>query len=231
MGHKERILEHLRRSPGLDDDEIARVLGISPRQTVNKICRALVESGGLRRHRREDGRIGNFPEPNVAKPEAQGHPRQAPQPNVNVPTDWFWEGHVVAMLVVFLVGDGWTIIRCADTASREQGPDIHAERSGETLFVEVKGYPSKHYRDARRAGEKKRTIPSLQAQHWFSHAVLKGMRLQNEFPEATVALGLPEFPRYQGLAREIGDSLATLGLTILFVNEAGAVSWIRDEEE
>ncbi|MGL3822303.1 hypothetical protein [Sphingopyxis sp. R3-92] len=175
--------------------------------------------------------MGNFPLPNEAEPEADGIPRRASKPNATVPTDWFWEGHVVATLVAFLVGDGWTIIRCADTASRERGPDIHAERSGETLFVEVKGYPSKHYRDAKRAGEKKRTSPSLQAQHWFSHAILKGMRLQNEFPYATVALGFPNFPRYEGLAQEIGDSLAKLGLKILFVNEAGAISRLRDEEK
>lgn len=103
-------------------------------------------------------------------------------------------------------------------------PDIHAERSGATLLVEVKGYPSAQYRDPRRAGEKKRTSPSLQAQQWFSHALLKGMRLQNEYPNATVALAFPDFPRYRTLTEEIRGGLDRVRLTVLFVSDAGTVS-------
>lgn len=231
MGHRERIRDYVAKLPGRDDDEIAYALGISPRQTVNRICRTLAESGDLERSRRADGKLGNYPLPTTAPSTDRSSTKKPQAPPSGVPTDWYWEGHIVSALVEWLMADEWIIIRCADTASRERGPDIHAERSGETLLVEVKGYPSKEYRDANRAGEKKRTSPSLQAQHWFSQAVLKGMRLQNEFPDATVALGFPEFPRYESLAGEIGGGLAKVGLKIIFVNEAGAISPQRHDEK
>lgn len=59
--HAVRIIDLLMQRPGLDDDEIARVLGIEPRQTVNQICRRLAQSGVLRRERRTGGKIVNFP--------------------------------------------------------------------------------------------------------------------------------------------------------------------------
>jgi hypothetical protein len=58
--HRERILEALRlsRHP-VDDDELARRTGISPRQAVNHSCRALEEVGELRRVPGPDGKIVN----------------------------------------------------------------------------------------------------------------------------------------------------------------------------
>lgn len=77
-------------------------------------------------------------------------------------TEWYWEGNVVD-----------AIASIADTRSRERGPDIHAILDGKELFIEAKGYPSKHYSDPNRAGQTKPTQPTLQAQHWYSHALLK----------------------------------------------------------
>jgi hypothetical protein len=224
MGHRERVLDFVSRFAGRDDDEIAQALHITRRQTVNQICRALVQSGHLERRSNGQGKIGNFPVAGEAESMTDVHSAKATKPPSILPTDWFWEGNVVEKLAAHFIRDGWTIVRCADTASREPGPDIHAERSGVTLLVEVKGYPSAQYRDPRRAGEKKRTSPSLQAQQWFSHALLKGMRLQNEYPNATVALAFPDFPRYRTLTEEIRDGLDRLRLTVLFVSDAGTVS-------
>jgi hypothetical protein len=50
------------------------------------------------------------------------------------------------------------------------------------LLVEAKGYPSKNYRDPRRSGEVKPTNPTNQAQQWYSHALLKVVRLQTKNP-------------------------------------------------
>ncbi|WOS62038.1 hypothetical protein [Sinorhizobium fredii] len=55
----DRIIELLRERAGLDDDEIAKALGIEPRQTVNQICRRLAASGVLRRERGNNGKIVN----------------------------------------------------------------------------------------------------------------------------------------------------------------------------
>jgi hypothetical protein len=53
-----RIIEVLRvASMPLDDDQLAEQVGISPRQTVNRICRALEQTGALRRYTGPGGKI------------------------------------------------------------------------------------------------------------------------------------------------------------------------------
>ncbi len=89
------------------------------------------------------------------------------------------------------------------------------------LLVEAKGYPSTIYRDPRRACERKPTNPTNQAQQWYSHALLKLLRLQNEHPQAKVALALPDFPRYQTLFSETKLGLEKLGVAVLIVNASG----------
>jgi Holliday junction resolvase-like predicted endonuclease len=137
---------------------------------------------------------------------------------------WFWEGNVVNAIAAHLEEEGWRIVGRADTHSRERGVDIRAEREGRVLLIEVKGFPSKHYRDPRRAGETKATAPTLQAQHWYSHALLKAMRLQTAHPDATVALGFPDFPRYRSLFQETRVALQKLGVALFAVNEHGQVA-------
>lgn len=142
---------------------------------------------------------------------------------MDVTTDWFWEGNVVEALTLFLASEGWQIVSKADTHSKERGVDIHATRENTTLLVEAKGYPSKDYRDPRRAGETKRTNPTNQAQHWYSHALLKALRLQTKYPGATVALAFPDFPRYRALFEETHIGLTKLGVALLTVQENGEV--------
>jgi hypothetical protein len=72
----------------------------------------------------------------------------------------------------------------------------------------------------------KPTNPTNQAQQWYSHALLKVMRLQTKYPKAVVALGLPDFPRYRTLFEETQDGLRKLGVAMLMVREDGTVkSW------
>ena len=49
------------------------------------------------------------------------------------------------------------------------------------------------------------------------------MRLQTSYPEAVVALGFPDFPRYRALFRETQGGLAKLELAMLTVREDGTV--------
>jgi hypothetical protein len=140
-----------------------------------------------------------------------------------VPTDWYWEGNVVDAVVRYLLAGGWAVLRQADTNSRERGIDVHAVKEGITLLIEAKGYPSQSYRDPARASERKPTSPSLQAQHWYSHALLKTIRLQTAHADALIALALPNFPRYQKLYEETRDALQKLGIAALFVEETGDV--------
>jgi hypothetical protein len=125
--------------------------------------------------------------------------------NMDVTTDWFWEGNVVDTLAHALVRGGWRIDHKADTHSKEQGPDLIASTQGRILIVEAKGYPSTEYRDPRRSSERKRTNPTNQAQQWYSHALLKVVRLQTKHPRAKIALAFPDFPRYRKLFEETSE--------------------------
>ena len=145
------------------------------------------------------------------------------QVKTDAPTDWFWEGNVVNSLAHYLIGKGWTIEGRADTHTKEQGIDLKASKNGTSLLIEAKGYPSTGYRDNRRAGELKSTPPSSQAQHWYSHALLKALRLQTTHPNAKVALAFPDFPRYRNLFEETKKGLGKLGLAVLMVSKAGEV--------
>lgn len=143
--------------------------------------------------------------------------------------DWFWEGNVVEALVRYLRSEGWVIVSKANTHSKERGVDIHASRGTTTLLVEAKGYPSKDYRDPRRAAEQKRTNPVNQAQQWYSHALLKVLRLQSKHPDAKVALAFPDFSRYRALFQETRVGLEKLGVAFLLVKEDGDVEhWHLD---
>jgi hypothetical protein len=58
--HRERVAAAIRiSSQPLDDDQIAARTAISPRQTVNQICRALERAGMVRRRPGPDGKIVN----------------------------------------------------------------------------------------------------------------------------------------------------------------------------
>lgn len=138
-------------------------------------------------------------------------------------TDWFWEGNVADSLARYLSAAGWQIASKANSHSKERGVDIHASRGDAMLLIEVKGYPSKNYRDPRRAGERKPTNPTNQAQHWYSHAVLKAMRLQTKYPDAKVAVAFPDFPRYRTLFQETQGAFKKLDLALLLITKDGDV--------
>jgi hypothetical protein len=137
--------------------------------------------------------------------------------------DWFWEGNIVEALARQFLPLGWSVVSQADTHSRARGTDLHLRREGRDLLIEVKGYPSSSYRDPAKAGLKKPTSPTLQAQHWYSHALLKALRMQTAQPDAIIAIGLPDFPRYRTLFGETRIGLERLGVAVCWVAESGTV--------
>ena len=58
--NEQRIMAMLKDRPGLDDDELSKATGISPRQQVNQICRRLESRGLVRRDTGARGKIVNF---------------------------------------------------------------------------------------------------------------------------------------------------------------------------
>jgi hypothetical protein len=143
---------------------------------------------------------------------------------MDVTGDWFWEGNVVDTLAQHLEQSGWEVVTKADTRSKARGVDIHARKNGCTLLVEAKGYPSKFYRSLERSGETKPTNPTNQAQQWYSHALLKVMRLQTKHPDALVALAFPDFPRYRALFNETRCGLEKLRVGLFTVLQNGQVA-------
>jgi Holliday junction resolvase-like predicted endonuclease len=173
-------------------------------------------------------RTGSRPTPDGnTRPAHSGEPSQSVEPTGTASTDTTAfgrpEADVQAQIVEHLTRNGWSIARVANTASREQGIDIIANKGGLTLAIEVKGWPGTAYADPRRAHETKPTAPSLQARHWFSHAVLASLLMTNEHPGYEIAIGLPDMPTYRNLHGRIAGSLQTLGVKVLFVDSSGNV--------
>jgi Holliday junction resolvase-like predicted endonuclease len=137
--------------------------------------------------------------------------------------EWHTEANVQAFLVTALVSDGWRILSVANTATKEHGIDVIAARDGQTVGVEVKGFPSRGYADPTRSGEVKRTSPSTQAGHWYSQAVLAAMRLRGKEPEWLSVIALPDFPRYRELYPETSGSLAAAQIAVWWVSQDGIV--------
>ena len=138
--------------------------------------------------------------------------------------EWHTEASVQALVVTALAAEGWRIRSVANTATKEHGIDVIAARDGETIGVEVKGFPSKHYADPARAGEKKRSQPSNQAGHWYAQAVLAAMRLRSKEPEWRSVIALPDFPRYRMLHAETVGSLVAAQIDVWWLDEAGKLS-------
>lgn len=66
MENDNLLLFLLRRFPGLDDDELSRLSGLTPVRRVKRVCRDLETRELLERRAGPNGRIGNYalgPEP------------------------------------------------------------------------------------------------------------------------------------------------------------------------
>lgn len=238
MTNANKLKAIIQESPGLTERELAAALygPGAEQQRVNPVCRILVNTGMVERRGLGGGNdpFRYFPvtvSPGISpsKPIEVAYTRSEASAakddaaSLDATKDWFWEGNVVSAIISYLEADDWTIESAADTRSKERGPDIHATKSGRMLLIEAKGYPSTNYRDPRRNGERKPTNPVVQAGHWYSHALLKGMRLQGKHPDAIVALGLPDFPRYRTLLDETRSALERLEFALFIVHIDGTV--------
>ena len=142
---------------------------------------------------------------------------------VGVDESWHTEAAVQAAVVAALHEVGWTIRSQANTATKEHGIDVVAERDTVTVGIEVKGFPSPDYVDPRRAGEQKRTQPSTQDGHWYAQAILAAMRLRSRHPEYLSVIALPDFPRYRTLHAETVNSLDAAGVKVWWIGQDGSV--------
>lgn len=135
--------------------------------------------------------------------------------NSSVPAEsgrpWHWEGNVQAMVVAHLQSKGYTIVRVANTESREAGKDIIARSAGgQLLWVSVKGFPEKS--------------ANTQARHWFAGAMFDLLLYHGENANVDLALGLPDgYQTYRGLSERVAWLRQVMPFTIYWVSESGAV--------
>lgn len=213
MSIQERIIAFLQTYPqGIDDDELAEKLQLSSRQQANMRCRAL-EKAGLVIRRSVNGKIHNFwAKANTHLPAEVYLPPSSAERASKFDL-WYWEGNVQNSVVTYLKNDGYTIHNIANTATREHGKDIKAEKEGILLWVSVKGYPR---------GTAK-TSPTTQAGHWFKQVIFDMIQYREEDSHVTLAVALPDFPRYRKLAKKIGWFKTSAQFTYFWVQPSGII--------
>jgi hypothetical protein len=217
VSRRDEVMTLLARSPdGLTDAELARLTRAS-HQAINQLCRQLATE---HRIRRDDL---SRPIMNFAVGSAGSPPTVVGRALISHQEEWFWEGNVQALVVRYLAVLGAVVHSVADTASKARGTDVVATVAGRRLHVEVKGWPSTMYADPRRAGEVKRTQPTVQAKHWYAEAVLSALRLRGRYAEDRVIVALPAFDRYRRLAEETAPTLGLVRIEVWLVDESGEV--------
>lgn len=189
----ERILAALHETPGLDDDKLAELLGVSPRQTVNQAARRLAEKGYLVRRPGPEGKITNYlPDDRVLAPPTT-------QPSSPMPDERITEDEIKRAVAEYLVGRGWEVeVRWG----RERGIDIEAYKETERLICEAKGQAP--------AGP--------QQVNYFLGALGELVQRMSD-PRARYALALPDHRQYRGLVRRLPVLVwERLNLTVFFVS-------------
>ncbi len=194
----------------LCDDCLSKATGILRRQSVNQRCRSLRGKGLVTRidgKCRECGGhklVNRYDEQNTIPNGSSNLTEQSAQ------RPWCWEGHVQARVAGFLRDTGWTVVRTADTASRERGKDIEAITSGNSrLWVTVKGYPLKS--------------PDQQARHWFAEVLYDLIRYRSEDEGVLLGVGLPAHSTFRNLATRIAWLSGELPFQFYWVHKDGSV--------
>lgn len=185
----ERILEAIRHAP-LDDDQLARLLGVSPRQSINQTARHLEAQGKLRRYTGPDGKIVNAITSDVPAPTPP-----APRP---VGNGLLTEDEVKSAVKDHLVAEGFTV---QVAWGRERGVDLDARhRDGRRWLIEAKG----------------EVAAGPQQVNYFLGALAELIQ-RMEDPDATYALALPDNRQYRGLVERLPDlARQRLGLRVFW---------------
>jgi hypothetical protein len=163
------------------------------------------------------------PAPRVPGPEALVDAAVGSTPTAH-DDEWFWEGNVQSAIVSHLAKRGWRIRRVANTSTSEHGVDVEADREGQRVVIEVKGYPGSTYARGPRKGDPKSTPAAAQARAYFSNALLPGLLMRAEATDAQTVLAFPDVPTYRHLGRRVAGPLAAAGIDVWLVGEDGVVT-------
>jgi len=138
--------------------------------------------------------------------------------------DWSWatEAEVQRRVAEWLQSQGWRVVK--EARGQAKGPDLVLERSGETLVVEVKGYPGKRYVRGAKRGKKKPTAPYNQMRHYFAEAIADLLDRKENYPSARLALAFPAATTYRNRAKRLRWALDRLGVEIFWVSGEGVAT-------
>lgn len=215
MNNKGKILVALTgNNNALCDDCLSAISGVVPRQTVFRLCNELSQQGVIGRRRSRCGSCDKFKLTNAADSSVPVTPttnQTSTSPSTVEGRPWYWEGNIQAALVRHLVGSGYSIVSVSDTATREAGKDVVAEKPGTgRLLVSVKGYPDKSRH--------------VQARHWFAGALFDLVLYRDEEPRATLALAFPDgYVTFKNLAKRVTWLRNTLPFNIYWVRSDSSV--------
>lgn len=220
----DRILEAIRYAP-LDDDVLAKRLGVSTRQAVNQTARRLEARGLLRRIPRPDGKIVNAlaAEPmleatsaSVRSPEASVGELRRPSKSSSSRTrstgDRITEDDVKEAVRAFLAADGFVV----EVAwARAPGIDIVARHAdGRRYLIEAKAEVG---------------IAGAQ-QHNYFVGMLGELVQRMDDPGATYAIALPDNRQYRGLVHRLPElAKRRLGLAVFWVDRAAGGLVVAEE--
>jgi len=194
----ERILDFIASYPGRDDDEIARLLKIEPRQTVNQICRKLRDKGRIERKPGAEGKIENYiiGSNSAERLRSDERIRSTTTKNaLNGPS----EDDVKRAIQKKLESEGWTVQVAWGNA---RGIDIVATRERERWVIECKGPGS---------------LPPMQNNYFVGVIGELLQRMSDE--KAKHSLAFPDLPKFRRLWIQLPTvAKRRLGLTCFFVS-------------
>jgi len=128
------------------------------------------------------------------------------------------EDEVVRAVSEYLEGRGWHITQSLRTT--QKGIDLCAVKSTEQLLIEAKGGTS-NLRSSARFGK---PFSGAQAKDHIGAALWKVGQLLTSYPNAKIAIALPEDAYHRRYAAEIDSLLKMCQIDIYWVNASLAVS-------
>jgi len=204
MALAEEILKQLTLSAeGLDDDQLARHLGVR-RQAVNQACRALANGGQIARGATAGTKILN---------RITDIPIAVSQPTLklSVPgrTDRLGEDEVKTAMLHYLESLGWEV---AVAWGHARGADIIANKGSDRLVIEAKGEVA------------------LQPQQVNYFVGALGELVQRmDRPEARYGLALPDNRQYRRLVERLPTfAWHAMNLVCFFVSRSGSGYLVAD---
>lgn len=194
----DRILDAIRYAP-LDDDVLAKRLGISQRQSVNQVARRLEREGLVTRYTGPDGKIVNA----LADGVSLSAPRHENPPVNIVGGQPITEDEVKEAVREHLAAQGFQV-RVA--WGRSPGIDIEAVHpDGRRYVIEAKA-------------EKGVTGPQ---QHNYFVGMLGELVQRMSDPHARYGIALPENSQYRGLVGRLpAEARERLGLVVFWVRRS-----------